>query len=144
MNGQAFKRAAMAYFEPFLTELGFSVTELEVSGRFYSAEFTGRGCLVSVTFEPGDEALFVMVREREGKLGRLSDIDDRVKTPRLSDLNRRFMPQLSERERVSNEASFEGVRAEDDTERLMLKAAKELRLVLPLYLRARPSSTGGV
>ena len=134
MNGQDFLRIAKEAFIPFLKELGLEMDEPSMSGRFYRASFTGPAHAVSVSYEPGDGAFFVMVFGR--KNGKLSDIDDRTKTPRLADLNSRYMPTITNKERVENEVAFESVVARDREERLLLKAAKELRLVLPKYLRS--------
>jgi hypothetical protein len=85
-----------------------------------------------VSFEPSDKAFFVMVFSR--KNGELSDIDDRLKTPRLFDLNTRYMNRVTTEERTANEAVFQSIMARDEEERMLLKLAKELRLVLPRYL----------
>lgn len=132
MNGQDFLRIANEAFAPFLKELGFSMEAPSISGRFYRAIFTSPTHSVSVSFEPGDEAFFVLVFSREG--GELSDMDDRMKTPRLSDLNNRYMKTVGSEERTANDAAFKAVVALDDEERVLFKAAKELRLVLPKHL----------
>jgi hypothetical protein len=132
MNGQDFLRITDEAFGPFLKGLGFVIEEPSISGRFYRVGFTSPAHTVSVSYEPGDDALFVMVFSREK--GELSEIDDRTKTPRLSDLNSRYMGTVTNEERTENEAIFESVVANDQEERLLLKAAKELRLVLPKYL----------
>jgi len=132
MNGQDFLRLVNEAFKPFLTELGFSMDAPAVSGRLYRASFTDSRNSVSVSFEPGDDALFVLVFSREG--GEMSDMDDRLKSPRLSDLNERYMSLVSGTERVANEAAFRSFVARDEAERCLLKSAKELRLVLPKYL----------
>jgi hypothetical protein len=134
MNGQDFLRIANEAFVPFLKGLGFVMDEPSISGRFYRVSFTGSDHAVSVSYEPGDDALFVMVFTR--KNGELSDIDDRTKTPRLADLNSRYMATVTNDERIENEAVFESVVVNDKDERLLLKAAKELHLVLPKYLRS--------
>ncbi len=134
MNGQDFLRIANEAFVPFLKGLGFVMDEPSISGRFYRVSFTGSAHAVSVSYEPGDDALFVMVFGR--KNGELSDIDDRTETPRLADLNSRYMATITNEERAENERAFESVAANDKEERLLLKAAKELRLVLPKYLRS--------
>lgn len=133
MNGQDFLRVTKGALVPFLKDLGFSMDSPSISGRFYRVSFTGVAHTVSVSYEPGDEALFIMVFGRES--GELTDIDDRLKTPRLSDLNARYMPTISSEERAANEAAFASVEARDKEELALLKAAKELRLVLPKYLR---------
>lgn len=134
MNGQDFLRVIHDAFEPFLVALGFSVEAPSISGRFYRASFSGPKNSVSVSYEPGDNALFVLVFSREK--GELSDIDDRAKTPSLADLNTRYMPLVSDTERAANEVFFQGVVVKDQEERQLLKCAKELRLVLPRYLNA--------
>jgi hypothetical protein len=133
MNGQDFLRVCKAAFAPFLKELGFSMDSPLISGRFYRVSFTGAAHAVSVSYEPGDEALFVMVFGRER--GELTDIDDRLKTPHLADLNARYMPTITSEDRAANEAVFASVEVRDKEELAVLKAAKELRLVLPKHLR---------
>jgi hypothetical protein len=103
-----------------------------ISGRLYRSSFTGPAHSVCVSFEPGDDVFFVLVFSRQH--GELSDIDDRLKTPRLSDLNSRYMSKVGSEERAANESAFQSVVARDEEERVLLKAAKELRLVLPKYL----------
>jgi hypothetical protein len=132
MNGQDFLRIVNEAYTPFLTELGFSMDAPSISGRLYRASFTGPKHSVSVSFEPGDEAFFVLVFSREN--GELSDMDDRLKTPRLSDLNSRYMNAVTSEERAANETAFKSVMARDEEEKVLLKSAKELRLVLPKYL----------
>jgi hypothetical protein len=139
MNGQDFVRLVNTAFSPFLRELGFSPDPFAISGRFYRASFTGPLHSVSVSFEPGDNAFFVLVFTREGR--RLSDIDDRLKTPRLSDLNRRYMNTVTDEERAANEDAFAGLEPADDEEAALIRYAKELRLVLPKYLAGNASKT---
>ena len=102
-----------------------------ISGRVYRGSFTGPKHSVSVSFEPGDEAFFVLVFSRED--GKLSDMDDRLKTPRLSDLNSRYMNGVRSEDRAANESFFQSIVARDQEERALLRSAKELRLVLPKY-----------
>lgn len=134
MDGQDYLRITTDAFVPFLSELGFRMDAPSISGRFYRVSFTALRHQVSLSYEPGDDAFFVVVFCREG--GQLSDYDDRTRTPRLSDLNMRYMHLVSVSERASNQAFFEGVIARDPGEGLVLKAAKELRLVLPRHLQS--------
>lgn len=135
MNGQDFLRIANEAFAPFLKDLGFSMDAPSISGRLYRASFSGPKHSVSVSFEPGDEAFFVLVFSREH--GELSDMDDRIKTPRLFDLNTRYMKTVSAEERAANEAAFKSVEVRDEEEETLLKYAKELRLVLPKHLASQ-------
>ena len=88
--------------------------------------------MVSVSFEPGDDSLFVIVFSRTR--GDWSAMDDREMSPRLSDLNTRYMSMIGPKERSDNETYFRTAEASDPVEKSLLKAAKELRLVLPMYL----------
>lgn len=137
MNGEDFARIAGEALAPFLAELGFAMEEPSISGRHYRVRFLGSDHAVSVSYEPGDEALFVMVFGY--KDGEVSDIDDREATLRLADLNRRFMHEVSEEEFVANDAYFESVPIGDEEERRVLKAARELRLVLPRLFSSESS-----
>lgn len=134
MKSQEFLRIVHEAFKPFLKDLGFTMDEPSVSGRFYCADFNSNNHQVSVSYELGDNALFVMVGE--SFQGKFTDIDDREKTPRLSDLNSRYMATITQSERKNNEKAFEGIVVHDSEERRLLKAAKELRLVLPKYLHS--------
>lgn len=134
MNGQDFLRVIQDAVEPFLMTLGYSMEAPSISGRFYRASFSGSKNVVSLSYEPGDNVLFIFILSREN--GELSDIDDRTKTPRLADLNARYMPLISNTERAANEIFFQNVVVKDQEEWQLLKCAKELRLVLPRYLSA--------
>lgn len=132
MNSRGFLRIANEAFAPFLSQLGFEMEKPTLSGRYYQASFIGCGHSVIVTYEPGDEALFVIVPSCRN--GQFSNIDDRGKTPRLADLNDRYMPTITKEERAENARLFEHIVANDKEERQLLKAALELCLVLPKYL----------
>ncbi len=132
MNGQNFLRISSEAFNPFLSELGFQPDTPSVSGRHYRAAFSSPTHTVSVSFEPGDDVFQVLVFSRV--LGRPSAIDDPRTTPRLSDLNARYMSMVSDAERTRRKSSLEHVTANDDDERTLLKLAAELSLVLPHYL----------
>lgn len=136
MNGQDFLRVIQDTFEPFLVAQGFSIGDSSISGRLYRTRFNTQKNVIEVSYEPGENALFVLIFSREK--GELSDIDDRTKTPRLADLNTLYMPLVSDTERATNEIFFQGISVKDQEERQLLKCAKELRLVLPKYLNAYP------
>jgi len=132
MNGQNFLRIINEVFVPFLSELKFMIDNPSISGRYYHVQFRNIAHVISVSYEPGDEALFIMLREREGD--RLSDIDDRVKSPRLDDLNRLYMHAITVEERERSKVLFDSIMVHDKAEQLLLKSAQELYLVLPRYL----------
>jgi hypothetical protein len=132
MDGNDFLRIIRDAYVPFLRELDFTLDRTDIQGREYSVSFTGPANTVVVSYEPGDEAFFVFVFGRKGK--HLTDIDDSSQTPRLSDLNTKFMKGITPAERSHSDASFGTIATGDRKEEELVKAAKELRLVLPRHL----------
>lgn len=132
MNGTTFEKLVRSAFCPFLVELGFQAESIHVSGRHYKASLIGRGHVLVVSFEPGEDQFTVMMMT--AGLEDVKSIDDRSKTPRLSDLNERYMAKVTPSERAENEVFFSGMESRDKQEHILLKIAKDLRLVLPLYL----------
>jgi hypothetical protein len=140
MNGDNFLRIVDEAFTQFMSDLGFIMEKPIVGGRLYSVTFTGVRHAVSVSFEPDNIQPSVLVFTLVG--GRKSSIDDRSATPRLSDLNATFMKSVTQQERAINDAFFNSIVANDNQERLLLKSAKELRLVLPKYISSHGKKGG--
>lgn len=134
MNDRNFIRLVREAFDPFLRGLGFVMDTPSISGREYCVSFSSQAHSVQIAFEPGDNALFIFVFRCQK--GALSDIDDTTATPRLADLNKRFMSEVTADELAENQKFFALIQTNDEEECLVLKAAKELRLVLPKYLVA--------
>jgi hypothetical protein len=132
MTDESFLRIVRQAFEPFLNALGFASDQPHIDGRLYRASFTGAHHAVFIYYEPGDDYLSVIVFTRHD--GNLSNIDDRSKSPRLNDLNQRYMHLIPTGSNNENEFAFKGIVAHDRMENRLLKYAKELSLVLPKYL----------
>jgi hypothetical protein len=133
MDGSGFVRIVSEAFAPFLKGLGFSMGAPSISGREYYVQFRSKTHLLDVSFEPGDEYLSVFVCKQED--WGFPNIDNPSIVP-LSDLNKRYMQKTSKEERIANDRVFLSIHPEDEQERSLLKAAKELRLVFPIYLRS--------
>lgn len=97
-------------------------------------EFIGELWTLSVSFEPGDNYFSIVLLNSKER--GLAAMDDRQKSPRLSDLNTRYMGQITLAEREANEVFFACIVVKDPFERQFLKFAKDLRLVLPKHLAA--------
>jgi hypothetical protein len=132
MTGYGFVRIVHEALVPFFEDLGFVLDTLSITGRDYGAAFRGPTHMVSISLEPDATEPVVIVFTLAG--GNPSDIDDRRKSPRLADLNKRFMSRISMQERLSSNSGLAFITGRDDAEQRLLKAAKELRLVLPIYL----------
>jgi hypothetical protein len=134
MNDQDFSEIIDQAFTPFLKELGFVAQPKAISGRAYMVEFVGDLWTLSVSFEPGDNYFSVILLNN--KMRGLAAMDDPQKSPRLSDLDTRYMGQVTPAEREANEAFFANIMVTHPLERQLLKFAKDLRLVLPQHLAA--------
>ena len=132
MIGDRFKEIIAKAYSPFLKDLGFAAQEPHVSGRYHSAKFIGMGYTLIVSIEAAEHEVTVMLVDNNDD--DLASIDDPLKTPRLSDLNRRYMAVVSSAEREDNEKFFSEMSSNDQDEKALLKCAKELRLVLPKHL----------
>jgi hypothetical protein len=115
MNEQGFCRMIDQAFWPFLSELGFFAKPKSISGRAYIADFIGPAWTLSVSFEPGDDFFAVILLNNE--LKGLAAVDNREKSPRLSDLNARYMGEVTPAERQENDVFFSDVIATDPHER---------------------------
>ena len=135
MNNQDFLSVIERAFKPFLGELGFVMGAPILGGKFYQVSFEAVAHAVTVSYEPGEDYLVVLVFQC--KDGRRPDVDDRTRTLRLTDLNVRYMAGITPSERIENERFFASVVPSDLEEGTLLSAAKELRLVLPRHIRPR-------
>lgn len=135
MDSETFLEVVRRLISPALEPLGF-VLHTSVSGRLYSAEFVSPAYVASISFEPGDDCLLVAVFTVTN--GVRSDLDDRERTPRLSDLNRRFLSP-SELEELHRSPTMDYV--DNPSARKLVKAARELAVVLPRYVSERDAGS---
>lgn len=132
MTGERFKYLVTQAFNSFLSDLGLRPEKIHLSGRYHRASFIGKEHTLIVSFELGDSYLTAMLVQNDDDL---VAIDDPQRTPRLDDLNSAYMGSVTSSERAENESFFSSIKAEDYNEKVLLKCAKDLRLVLPRHLR---------
>ena len=131
MNSDQFVAAVNAELRPVLEPLGYRVST-KVSGRAYDAECATEDCVAIISFEPGDDFLLVaVVSENDGVR---SSLDDRTASPRLGDLNRRY---LEPADVEVLELSRRNDTALDPDARKLVAAMRQLCLVLPRYVAER-------
>lgn len=135
MNGLRFKELIGNLYQPFMADMGFQMHPIFVSGRYYRASFIGHQRKLTVTFEPGEDQISIMLINN-GDADILS-IDDPERTPRLSHLNKKYMSAVTSAERSENELYFGSFKSLDHVEDKLIKCAKDLRLVLPRHLGIR-------
>jgi hypothetical protein len=138
ITSERFQSLIKQAFNPFLIEFGFKPEKPHLSGRYHRANFIGNSHTIIIYFEPGEAYLTAMLVKNDDY--DLSSIDDPKKTPRVSDLNRIYMGKITPSERANNESFFSTIEVKDQNEQALLKLAKDLRLVLPRYLRTLNTS----
>jgi hypothetical protein len=124
-----FVEAIETYFAPFLNGLGFELSPpISISGKHYRATFSRSDRAVVVSYEPGDDYLFIALPTVVS--GIQSDLDNRESAPRLSDLTGPAFANTSPAQIQANAAYFVEHDADGPLARKLLMAAKELRICL--------------
>lgn len=125
MTAIEFKTSISLYFDHFLKLFGFPVpAKFTISGRLYDATYEKNNKLLSISYEPGDEYLEIMLFEKNGD--KLSDYDDRSVTKSLSDLNKKFSVNFSDVGIKDIVNYFNGMKAVDAESKQLKKRAREL------------------
>lgn len=139
MTSQKFVQIINEFFVPFLHDMGFRLDSIEVNGRFYLARFKGSNHLLNVCFEPGEDYLSAQMSTNGKDIFKV--LDDPKFSPKVSELNRRFMGAVTNLEFEANNRFFESATADDPLDRKLIKIARDLRLVLPKFLASLSSNS---
>jgi hypothetical protein len=123
-----FTEAVSRHLIPVLAPMGFR-SSIHVSGRLYAAEFSTPTHVVSISFEPGDDYWLVVVFTVND--GVQSEIDDPKTTPRLADLNAKY---LTTEDGLRLKALRQTPLGDNHIARKMQRIAAELAVVLPRYM----------
>lgn len=117
------------YYNFLITEFSFSFMKEQINGNaFYDMQYQDKLRRVSVSYE-NIEAYF-QVRVSILQDGEMPDYDDKTKSFNLSHLNQSIQSGITKIEIALNNEYFAVFKAQDEFEKKLLKAAKELRLFL--------------
>lgn len=127
-----FRRLIDEVFTPFLSELGFGLSEYKITSIWRFAEFGGHGLAIKVMYE------FPM-HYADVKLQTASDRwishTQPSTTLSISMLNERYMGVIGADAIAANDQCFSGIDfACPEASRLMVMA-KQLRLILPVWMQ---------
>jgi len=129
IEGQEYLDAVKQFYSFLETEFGFSKINETIDGNsFYDVEFKNKERIISISYENIEDHLEVIVFMLQN--GILPDYDDKTKTLHLKQLNEQVMATASKEEIILNAGYFVKYKAKNEIERVLLKAAKELRLCL--------------
>ncbi len=117
-------------FSFLLTEFQFRLNKKTANGNvFYDVEFTDdKTKTISISLETIDNSLRVTLFTLNN--GQKSDYDDKTKTFHLNQMNDRILKTLDKIEFKQNNKYFKDLETKDETEKMILKSAKDLRLCL--------------
>ena len=116
-------------FSYLIDELDYEVGNIKINGNiFYDVEFKKTNKVISISLETLENYPRVIIFNSDGRI--LSDYDNRTKTIHLNELTKEILPNLEKINFELNEKYFEKFKPETETEKLILKSAKELRICL--------------
>ena len=125
MTSTEFKTYVSFYFDHWLEFYGFHVpANFTLSGKLYESIYEKNDRVLSVSYEPGDDYLVVMLFEKRGNC--LSDFDDLSSTKSLSQLNKEFFPKVEKSETRKIDQYFNSLVAESEESKILKKKAREL------------------
>lgn len=124
-----FVEIVKSYFLFLCIEFGFEPPKEKIVGNaFYDLERKGRNKIISISYENISDYFQVIVFLLEDE--DLPNYDDKTKTLHLNRLNAEVLSSASKIEIQVNNEYFSNFITQDDFERKVLQAAKELRLCL--------------
>jgi hypothetical protein len=112
-----------------MTEYAMTLEKGKINGNaFYDIQFRNKDNVISVSLENIENYFQVILFKLDN--GRLPDYDDKVRTIHLTELNKKFLTTLDKNEFDDNDRHFGDIVTTDQTEKQILKSAKDLRLCL--------------
>ena len=125
MTSTEFKTYVSMYFGHYLPLFDFQVSGgFTLSGKLYESTYETNNRALTVSYEPGDDYLVIMLFEKNGDSW--SDFDDTSATKSLNQLNKEYFSKIDESEIREIDQYFNGLVAENEDSKLMKKKAREL------------------
>jgi len=100
---------------------------------FYDIHYRDKDKVISISLETIENYFQVILFKLHG--GQMPDYDDKTRTIHLNKLNQSILKTVDKVEFADNNNFFEDIRTENETERMILKSAKDLRICLKHYDR---------
>ena len=132
INSVSFTEYVKRTFSFLITEFKLELGEITINGSaFYGVEYRDKLKGISISIEPIGEYFQVIVYKLDH--GKMPDYDNKTKKIHLNELNKRVIKNLDKDEFNKNNQYFRDFETRNKTERMILKSAKDLRLVLSHY-----------
>jgi len=136
-------------FSFLIAEFQFEFWNETINGTaYYDVKYRDKNNVISISIESSPNYYQVMLFKLED--GQLPDYDDKRKSIHLNELNDGILHELTKEEFKKNNEYFAQIDSKDETQRMILKSAKDLRLCLlysddligPAYNKPAAASRG--
>jgi hypothetical protein len=118
-------------FSFLLEEFKYEIGKITINGNiFYDVEFKSKDKIISISLETIENYIRVILFELQN--GHLPDYDDKSKTIHLNELSAEILQNVDKKYFEQNNLYFKKHKTENEVEKLILKAAKDLRICLKL------------
>ena len=129
IDGQLYTEKVKEYYSFLINEFRFSLIIETVNGNaFYDVQYGDKTKAISISYENIEDYFQVIIFKLQN--GQMPNYDDKANTLHLNMLNAMILPQTRGNEIELNSIRFDSFHANNNIERKLLKAAKELRLCL--------------
>jgi len=134
IESDRFIKFVQGTFSFLVTELKMKYEKETINGNiFYDIHYRDKDKVISISLETIENYFQVILFKLHG--GQMPDYDDKTKTIHLNKLNQSILKTVDKTEFADNNNYFGDIRTEDETERMILKSAKDLRICLKYYDR---------
>ena len=129
IKGTQYIEIVKRYFSFLEEEFHFEIFNEKIFGSaFFDVEYKDKERVVSISYENIEDYFLVIIFILQN--GKKPDYDDKTRTINLHKLNATILTKLDKNQMILNNNYFLKFTAENETERKILKSAKELRLCL--------------
>jgi hypothetical protein len=117
-------------FKFLQTDFQYELSKKTANGNiFYDVEYTdNKSRIISISLETIENYVRVIIFTLDN--GKRSDYDDKAKTFHLKHLTDKLLKTLDKAEFENNNRHFKDFETKDETEKMILKSAKDLKLCL--------------
>lgn len=129
ITGERYIEKVKLYYSFLVTDFGFKLGKEKINGNiYYEAQYEDISRVISISYENIENVFFVIIYLLEN--GQLPNYDDKTHTLHLNALNASIISKLDKSKILLNNNFFKKFKPENNLEKELLKAAKELRLCL--------------
>jgi hypothetical protein len=132
IDSKKYKKHVMNSFSFLETEFKMNFGGETIHGNaYFDIRYKDKEKVISISLEPIENYFQVILYKLDN--GKLPNYDDKTKTIHLDKLNKGILTKLDKKEFDENNKFFKDIELKSETEKLILKSAKDLRLCIKHY-----------